>query len=51
MSPIIAGLVLAPFIAMWTSRRASGPTGYVLSTTHDLHPPALLRRVSGAEPC
>jgi membrane glycosyltransferase len=42
MSPIIAGLLLAPFIAMWTSRQAGGLIGHVLSTTHDLLPPVLL---------
>ena len=49
MSPVLAGLILAPAMANVTARRSSKSFGHLLATTHDLHPSALLTQRESVE--
>jgi membrane glycosyltransferase len=49
MSPVLAGLILAPAMAIVTSRQAGGSLNSLLGTAHDRQPPALLVRHGMAE--
>jgi membrane glycosyltransferase len=49
MGPVLAGLVLAPAMATFTSRQAGKRLSYLLATTHDLQPPDLLLRRAAVE--
>jgi membrane glycosyltransferase len=46
MSPIVAGLLLAPATGYWTSHRAGPVLSRLLMTAEDRHPPACLRHLS-----
>jgi hypothetical protein len=42
MSPVLAGLILAPIMANVTARQSSEALNYLLATIHDMQPSALL---------
>lgn len=49
MSPVLAGLVLAPAMANITARQSSESFSHLLSSTHDLQLPALLTQRGSVE--
>jgi membrane glycosyltransferase len=49
MSPVLAGLILAPAVALFTSGTAGKGLHHLLATAHDLQPPALLARHKAIE--
>lgn len=49
MSPVLAGLILAPAMANVTARQPTQSFSYLLSTTHDLQLPALLAQRESVE--
>jgi membrane glycosyltransferase len=49
MSPVLAGLILAPAMALFTGGTAGTSLTSLLGTAHDRQPPALLARHRIAE--